>query len=182
MAHPGLAAKAHFAGRQGLLTAVKVRDPANTWDLFIIIILLETFWLVGMCIYIYYTCIYACTYIYIYIKTVVRFFLEVSISTPSGTWSHHDRAPFADEASGSLTTGTNLLCSSSVHREHRTLPQLSFQRWTLNIGKGWLYGGFHKWGYPKKNGSYWKILLNWMISEYPHFRKPSYLLMHTAGP
>ena len=36
------------------------------------------------------------------------------------------------------------------------------------------YGGFHKWGYPKIDGSYGKTLLKWMIWRYPYFRKLPY--------
>ena len=35
------------------------------------------------------------------------------------------------------------------------------------------YAGFHKWGYPKIAGLYWKIPLQRMMTGgYPYFRKP----------
>ena len=34
------------------------------------------------------------------------------------------------------------------------------------------YGVFHKWGIPKMDGLWGKILLKWMIWGYPYFRKP----------
>jgi len=38
-----------------------------------------------------------------------------------------------------------------------------------------IYGGFHKWGYPKIDGLQWNTLLKWMIWGYPYFRKPPYI-------
>ena len=39
-----------------------------------------------------------------------------------------------------------------------------------------IYGGFHKWGYPKMDGLKGKIpLKSMMIAGYPHIRKPSYI-------
>ena len=39
----------------------------------------------------------------------------------------------------------------------------------------YIYGGFHKWGYPKIDGLQWNTLLKWMIWGYPYFRKPPYI-------
>ena len=32
-----------------------------------------------------------------------------------------------------------------------------------------LFGGSHKWGYPKMDGLEWNILFKWMVWGYPHF-------------
>ena len=39
-------------------------------------------------------------------------------------------------------------------------------------------GSGYPWGYPKNSGLLWKILLEWMIWGYPHFRKPPYQLQY----
>ena len=164
MAHPGLAAKAHFAGGQGLLTAAKVRDPANTWDLLIIIILVETFWLVSMYICIYYMCIYACIYIY---KRWSGFFLkypyprlpgpDLIMTVPlaptrlQGPWP---QAPICLVlAPYTASTG---LCLSWASRDGH-----------LTLGKGGYMEASTNGATPKRMVNYWKILLNWIISEYP---------------
>ena len=38
-----------------------------------------------------------------------------------------------------------------------------------------LFGGFHKWWYPKIGGLEWKIPLKRMIWGYPHSRKPPFI-------
>ena len=42
----------------------------------------------------------------------------------------------------------------------------------------WLYGGFHKWGYPQIDGLKWKIQLKWMIWGYHYIRKPLYVYIY----
>ena len=39
-------------------------------------------------------------------------------------------------------------------------------------------GGFLKWGYPKTDSSYWKVLLKWRIWGYPNFGKPPYIFVY----
>ena len=44
-----------------------------------------------------------------------------------------------------------------------------------------IYGGFHKWRYPKMDGLYWKILFKWMIWRSPHGLETSIICCFSPG-
>ena len=50
---------------------------------------------------------------------------------------------------------------STIGRDHHHERRTSKAFQDLQVVA--LYGGFHKWWYPKMDGVYWKTLLKWMI-------------------
>ena len=69
-----------------------------------------------------------------------------------------------------------------VHRgkprsAHEVGIVMTHQRVELHYVSFWggLYGGFHKWGTPKRMVYKGNIPLKWMICGFPYFRKPPYM-------